>query len=167
MDYNTVKDRFRDRRIIFYILTILILLFIWSNSMDDPVTSYSKSDKVLKFVSKILTHVLGNNHYITLFYISHVRKIAHFTEYMVLGSVMTTGMKIADKTKIQHFYNSLSFSVIAAVIDEYIQIYSGRGSSIKDVIIDFSGYLTGTMLTVIIICIIIIVKMMKKDDRQY
>lgn len=167
MDKYTAKNRLLNRKTVFYILTFLVLAFIWSNSLDDPGKSYAKSNRVLEFVSKVLAHIFGQDHFITTFFIAHVRKIAHFTEYMLLGTVVTAGMKLADKTRLQHLYNSLSFAVITAVIDEYIQIYTYRGSSVRDVIIDFSGYFIGTLLTSFIIISNILVRMIKNRDKEY
>ena len=71
-------------------------------------------------------------------------------------------MKLSRKMKIQHFYNSLSFAVIAAVIDEFIQIYTFRGSSVRDVVIDFAGYFTGTVLVLLVLSVKILVETRNK-----
>lgn len=165
MDTDSLKNRFRDKRIIFYVLTFFILVFIWSNSLDDPEKSYSRSKKVMDFVSGILAGVFGENHRITLFFISHVRKIAHFVEYMFLGSAVTFAMKMSRKTRLQNIYNSLSFAVITAVVDEYIQIYTYRGSSVRDVVIDFSGYFMGTLLAAFTITAYYLFKLIKNKDK--
>ena len=44
----------------------------------------------------------------------------------------------------QGFFNSLSAGLAAAVTDETIQIFSDRGSSVADVLLDFSGVLAAT-----------------------
>lgn len=164
MNIRPIKEMLRDKKTYSYIFVILILVFIWSNSMDNPGTSNLKSKKVMEIVSKLLSKFLGADHYVTRFFIGHVRKIAHFIEYMFLGIVSTTAMKFSGKTKLQHIYNSFSFAVIIAVVDEFIQIYSHRGSSVRDVVIDFSGYFVGTVLTVFVFVIINLFRIIKKNS---
>ena len=81
MNINPVRERLRNKKTYLYILIILILAFILSNSMDNPSESYSKSQKVMECVSKVLIRIFGPEHYFTRFFIRHVRKIAHFVEY--------------------------------------------------------------------------------------
>lgn len=162
MNISQIKERIGTRKAVLYVLTFLILIFIWSNSFDHPNESYAKSNKVLEVVSSWLSDLLGPENTLTVFFKSHVRKIAHFTEYLLLGTAVTTGMKLSRKMKIQHFYNSLSFAVIAAVIDEFIQIYTFRGSSVRDVVIDFAGYFTGTVLVLLILSVKILVETRNK-----
>ena len=40
---------------------------------------------------------------------------------------------------------------LAAAIDETIQIFTGRGAQIKDVLLDFTGALTGILFTALLI----------------
>lgn len=164
MNINPVRERLRNKKTYLYILIILILAFILSNSMDNPSESYSKSQKVMECVSKVLIRIFGPEHYFTRFFIGHVRKIAHFVEYMILGIAASSMMKISGKTGIQNIYNSLSFAVIIAVVDEFIQIYTYRGSSVRDVIIDFSGYFIGTVLTAFAFTVINLFRMIKKRN---
>ncbi|MBE6852907.1 MAG: hypothetical protein E7505_05465 [Ruminococcus sp.] len=167
MNENRLLNRLRDKKIIFYVLTFFILIFIWSNSLDHPTESYSKSSKVMEAVSSVMSRIFGSEHFLTVFFRSHVRKLAHFIEYMLLGAAVTGAMKLSHKTKLQHFYNSLSFSVIVAVVDEFIQIYTYRGSSVRDVVIDFSGYFSGTVFASFIITLVYIIKKRKNTNQAH
>lgn len=70
-----------------------------------------------------------------------VRKAAHFTEYFILSLLLTLTYN--------EFYNkklNLSFillvCILVATCDEYLQSFiQGRGSQVRDVLIDFSGSL--------------------------
>ena len=54
----------------------------------------------------------------------------------------------------------ISCTLFTAVTDEFIQSFTGRGSSVRDVMLDFSGALTGILLTVFLSAII------KKCNRK-
>ncbi|MCQ2465099.1 MAG: VanZ family protein [Oscillospiraceae bacterium] len=127
--------------------------------MDNPGDSYQKSQKTLEYSLKIMNRLFGPEHYLTVFFTGHIRKIAHFAEYMLLGITVSSCMAFYGKIKIQHIYNSLSFAVITAVIDEYIQLYTYRGSSVRDVVIDFSGYFFGTVISAFIISLIVFIRL--------
>jgi len=160
------------RKMILIPLIILIICFIWSNSLQNPSESYHRSDAFLTYADRILSAVLGSSHRFLIFFRSHVRKIAHFIEYGMLGTAIGATMILFEKLKIRHFYYALSAAVIAAVIDEYIQIYTYRGSSVKDVIIDFTGYSTGIVFTMFMAMIIKLIRLIfkqknKKDDTLH
>jgi VanZ family protein len=167
MNHSRLIGRLRDKKTVFYVLTFFMLVFIWSNSLDNPAESNAKSARVMEAVSAVLSRVFGAEHSLTVFFRGHVRKIAHFVEYMLLGSAVTAAMIFSHRTKLQHFYNSLSFAVIAAVVDEFIQLYTYRGSSVRDVVIDFSGYFTGTVFAAFVASVFCINKKRRtaKDIR--
>ncbi|MBE6845628.1 MAG: VanZ family protein [Ruminococcus sp.] len=91
-----------------------------------------------------------------------VRKAAHFSIYGVLGILTVIACKLSD---IKHY------QVIAALIcllyaasDELHQKFvEGRSGELRDVIIDFSGSLTGIFFT---ICIFYFVIKYKKRRRK-
>ena len=55
---------------------------------------------------------------------------------------------------LQGSVNSLFAGLAVAVTDETIQIFSGRGSQVLDVVLDFSGALTGILLVSLLIPLI-------------
>ncbi len=71
-----------------------------------------------------------------------VRKTAHFTEYFILSFLVASTYS--------EFYNKklnislvLLVCLLVATSDEFLQSFiEGRGSQVKDVLIDFSGSLT-------------------------
>ncbi|MCR5726952.1 MAG: VanZ family protein [Lachnospiraceae bacterium] len=85
------------------------------------------------------------------------RKFAHFIEYAVLGFefgllVIFVGKK--RKTRLRDIYrfaaNTVFAGILTALLDETIQIFSGRGPEVKDVWIDTTGFLTGEAVVFII-----------------
>ncbi|MEG1550746.1 MAG: VanZ family protein, partial [Oscillospiraceae bacterium] len=69
---------------------------------------------------------------------------------------------IRKKFKPQNLWNILSSVLAIAVVDEAIQIFSGRGPAVQDVILDFCGALVGVLLVLLIGFIIASLKGRKK-----
>ncbi|MTL51010.1 teicoplanin resistance protein VanZ, partial [Turicibacter sanguinis] len=79
-----------------------------------------------------------------------VRKSAHFFEYAVLGGLafwMFQGFRVT-------FWNQVIYSLFmilsVAVMDEYLQSFVARTSSVSDILIDFSGGMTGVLILYLI-----------------
>lgn len=70
----------------------------------------------------------------------HIRKLAHFCEFALLGLLLChsfSALGVSNRTATGYI---LFLALFAAVLDEYIQSFSpGRGSRVKDVLLDFSG----------------------------
>ena len=78
-----------------------------------------------------------------------VRKLAHFTEYFILGLLLYQYLKFF-KFKYSYVYAGL-IAILFACSDEYHQLYvSGRTGQIKDVIVDASGVIIALIITYII-----------------
>ena len=77
-----------------------------------------------------------------------LRKAAHFTEYLVLGSL---GIAALYQTKLRYRpVLGLGFCVTVASLDETIQLFvSGRSAQISDVLLDSVGALDGMVLFLI------------------
>jgi Predicted integral membrane protein len=121
------------------VLIIATLAFIWINSSVSPTTSDSISNDVYESVESVTQAVTGSdsltNHI--------VRKAAHFIEYAVLGIELSLLLILIKKIRLQPIINCAFAGFATAVIDETIQIFSGRGSNIPDVWIDFAGFCSG------------------------
>lgn len=76
-----------------------------------------------------------------------IRKAAHFVEFAALG--ITVGGFSANLGYLHHRkYIALPawITLLTAVFDEFIQYFSGRGSMVTDVLLDYSGSLFGFAL---------------------
>jgi VanZ family protein len=76
-----------------------------------------------------------------------VRKTAHFCEFGLLGCELTLLFWLKSGLSFQNLCNSAFAALLTAVTDETIQIFSGRGSQVQDVVLDFAGALTGILFS--------------------
>ncbi len=126
------------------ILTALVILctaLIFSFSLRSMEESEKDSDFVADFVKPVIEKIFG---YVPENLGFIIRKLAHMTEFCIL-SVLTALLSVKIyKYKNEALFGYALFYVLAvAVTDEFIQYFSGRGSSVVDVVIDFSGAAVG------------------------
>lgn len=122
-----------------YIIVIAITLaFIWGQSCLSRAQSSAESEAVKGWLEGFL---IGDTP-LTRFIFTYIRKIAHFVEFGILGAELCAfTYSCTEMTKKSKLYCVL-FGPTVAIIDETIQIFSKRGSSITDVLIDSAGYFT-------------------------
>ena len=75
-----------------------------------------------------------------------MRKLAHFTEFAVLGALLLLLTAAAFRVRLQSVVNCLFFLLLAALTDETIQIFTGRGPQVQDVWLDFAGGAAGLLV---------------------
>ena len=115
------------------------LVFIWTNSMEAPAESSEKSQWVMKLLTPILEVFVGKGN-VTEFL---VRKLAHFCEFGLLGCELSLMLILRKRQVLQWYVNVGVFAFVVAALDETIQIFADRGSSLADVWLDFAGAATG------------------------
>lgn len=145
-----VKKNIR-MRMVFTVFTVLIICFIFSQSLMNGEKSGGESGKLLSFINS-LTEFLGLGKIITH---NFLRKFAHFTEFAVLSlsSFLMYRSYNISKTKTAVF-NVLTF-VLVAVSDEFIQYFvPERACQFTDVLIDSLGGLFATAFATVIIIVI-------------
>ena len=129
----------RERKIRFCLVLIgLNLAFIWGNSLLPGEVSGALSDWVKELVSRLLPEgEIGPSGGGLL------RKLAHFTEFALLGLLLSRLVRLMQKKD----WYPLPLGVAAACVDETIQRFvPGRGPSLRDVGIDSCGVLVGMVL---------------------
>ena len=131
-------------RLLLRLVLIATLCFIWSNSMVGKEGSASLSRTVTAWLNGIGIPV--TEHF--------VRKSAHFCEFGLLGCELILLFRLRSGVRFQDLCNAAFAALLSAVTDETIQIFSGRGSQVQDVVLDFSGALTGILLMSFIIQLI-------------
>ena len=74
----------------------------------------------------------------------YIRKTAHFTEYFVQALLLCNAF-YTDRTDRKNSRGCILFlSLLTAVLDEYIQLFSpGRSGQVTDILLDFSGGFSG------------------------
>ena len=137
------------KKISYLLLSLLIIAFIFGNSMMDATDSNSESRFLTAFVQNVLNwlgfHVpIGELHHA-------IRKCAHFTEYALEAFFVAktlTAFRVRRQTWLAY---ALLIGLLTAVIDENIQLYSiGRSGQVTDVLLDFSGTIVGVVLAMLI-----------------
>lgn len=80
-----------------------------------------------------------------------VRKLAHYTEYLILGFLLMNLIRTYDTSCRKGFLLSWGLGTLYAFSDELHQIFSeGRSPQLRDVCIDSAGVLTGTLLVLLL-----------------
>lgn len=122
------------------IFVCLVTCFIFSNSLQGSEASNLQSSFIMNLLRGILdpSHMIDDN---TFHFF--VRKGAHFSEFFLLGVSLWLLIQNIRSVTGRFCPGTMLFSALAvAVTDEYIQSFTGRTSSVTDVLIDFSGALT-------------------------
>ena len=128
-------------KLLHILLIVGTVIFIFSQSMKPQAVSEEESSKVGEIIEEIFPPEEPVGEFIQI----NLRKIAHFTEFFVLGIELAAYVLIfMRKTKIALF--SYPLALIIAFFDESIQILSKRGPMISDVWVDFFGYTASTLI---------------------
>ena len=130
----------KTAKIINLIVIALIMAFIWSRSLKDMAASAQESGEFMEtVVIPVEKAILGREVVSEDF----VRKGAHVFEFAMLG------IALAIYTK--KLWSALGIGMAAAVIDETIQYFTGRGSMVTDIWIDTAGCLLGAAAVLLIL----------------
>ena len=141
----------RKIRIAFFsVLSVLIVVFIFSNSVPSIPESRETSMSIAALLRPLLDphHRLDDSVYHNL-----IRKLAHFVEFGALG-VSLTALSAQFKRKKRYLFGTpTAGSVLIAFADEGLQFFTGRGNSIKDVCLDSFGAFCGVLFVAAILWI--------------
>jgi VanZ family protein len=145
--FNTTKKS------ILAIIIILIIAFIFFNSIKTGEESTKISELAAKVVSGFVLFVFGKQPLDSLIYyfysdfIAHIRIIAHFIEFFMLGFASTIFLSIQDFKEKKFFNKSLFFGLFIATSDETLQLFSvGRAFQLSDIFIDMMGYTSAAIV---------------------
>ena len=136
-------------RIIMTVIILLTVAIIWGHSFMTPEMSTEESSFVKEIVEAVVQSVSHNEAFVIPEVV--IRKSAHFIEYAILGLELAILITInksipADDKKRSLIKRILSIypttfilSLFIGAVDETIQYFTGRYSSIWDVLLDLSG----------------------------
>lgn len=129
------------------LLVLLCTAFIFSNSFKNAEQSRADSDVIVEIVEKVAGKIAPDNE-LDWNYI--VRKCAHLFEFFVLGACAT--LLYFRFNKGHHLTVGLVFlyAIAVAFSDEFIQRFTGRGSSFTDVMIDALGACMGIFFVLLL-----------------
>ncbi len=149
-------------KILFATVILATLLFIFINSALPPAKSAEQSSKV----ENIITSIIPPDTSLGQFVIKYIRKIAHFTEYGMLGIEFALMIRLLAKRKNKCAALSLAVPLFVGFVDESIQILSKRGPSISDVWIDIGGYIFFGSIAYFSACLIELVYKKTRQEKQ-
>ena len=119
------------------ILVIIWMTIIFIMSSFNSTESSSQSNFIVDIVANIF-HITNTS---TLSII--IRKLAHYTEYLILGILVMN----LNNNKSKSIYLSIIICLLYAISDEFHQFFvPGRSCQILDIAIDFLGSLTGIFI---------------------
>ena len=128
----------------YWLAAVLWTLFIFSNSLQNGDTSGQMSGSLTRTILSFLSSLGISLSYETAHHF--LRKAAHFSEYAVLGLLVSHALRKAPPVR-----NSAAilyiWMVTAPAIDETIQRFvPDRGPAFTDVLIDICGFLCAVLL---------------------
>ncbi len=147
------------------IAILLTLVFIFSNSAKTQKQSAAQSESFKEVVEKIIPKETDLGQKI----LKNIRKIAHFTEYGLLGIESSLLIFVLMNGRGKRYKNaafSPVFALIVAFIDETVQIYSKRGPAVADMWIDVGGFFTYSLLTYIGIELLCLIKALTVKPKK-
>ena len=135
------------KKVIYLMCIILCLISIFMFSSEDSKESNATSKELInKGVTtyETVTKKDVNNKMLVKELNYPVRKLAHFTIYLILGIFVYLYL---NTTNINNkLIIGIIFCLICAIFDETHQIFTGRTSKILDVFIDTLGSITSILL---------------------
>lgn len=141
------------------IIVLLIgvaLAFIFFHSLAGPKESARESTFVMQLMKPFLELFVGKGNVTQHL----VRKLAHFCEFGLLGVLL--GL-LCQKPNCAVFLTAL----LAALTDETIQIFTGRGPQVQDVWLDFAGATTGVIATCLLLWICKAIAKKRKNRQSH
>ena len=130
-----INNIMHKRISILLVITWMIFIFIMSSFNSTESSNQSN------FIVNIIANIFNINNISILSLI--VRKLAHFTEYFILG-LLVYNLIYSNQKKA---YFAIIICVLYAISDEIHQLFvPGRSCQVLDVIIDSSGSLLGIIL---------------------
>ena len=143
---------------------VLTYMVVWGQSCIGGENSQKESDAVMSALEPIhgvdvetvdrISDEFGQLNQL-------IRKSAHVLEYMVIGLeyglliwiLLIQGNIMFGKRLIQMYINAVMSGLFTAVMDETIQIFSGRGPLVSDIWVDMLGIAAGLGFMSIFTCI--------------
>ena len=153
------KTYLKKQTVFWLAAAIVLMVCIFCFSAQNGTESSGLSLKVSRVFAKVIFFHFGSmdagqQTFIVSELNFFVRKLAHFSVYMLMGMLSYSAMLIADIQKItQKWAVSLGICALYAAFDEIHQYFiPGRSMRFTDVLIDCSGALIGIAI-VKLICI--------------
>lgn len=134
-------------KVLFPILTLLSMLYIFSNSLATGQEASGKRDGVVEVVEEVVEAVTGEEVTFTQANKNVFSKLFHVFEFCAFSFCLSTSIYLHRKGLRGAFQQILLCGVLTALADEQLQMLSPeRGSRLSDVFVDLAGVLIGFFL---------------------
>jgi VanZ family protein len=148
-------------RFIWLLLAAGVTAFIWQQSTLPREQSAEASDAVREVVVAV---VGGEETTLGDFLSRFIRKVAHVTEFAALG--LCIGAYLAScRTPVRDLLG-LAFGLAVASVDELIQVFTGRGPAVTDVLLDLVGFVSAALLLRLLLFAVRLVKEKRKATAK-
>ena len=137
----------RIKKIILWTIVIAYTLWIFHNSAQTGKVSANLSQTLSYRIYDSLQflHFMPFKYFHTL-----IRKFAHFSEYALLGILVSTVSSHTIEERQQKLVIIL-WMILVPILDEGIQYFTpGRSAELRDCFIDMCGYSFGFLITYLI-----------------
>ncbi|WP_077612053.1 VanZ family protein [Clostridium sp. Marseille-P2415] len=136
------------KKYIWTAVTVLYVLFVFSNSMKPATVSSADSGKVLSLAREFLAASGISIQWLT----EHIiRKTGHFSEYTLFGVLLSGCILSHGIGGERRWFIHLTAGYMVPFVDETIQLFvNGRSGQISDVWLDCSGVAFGTLIVAVI-----------------
>lgn len=129
-----MKKIFKNKKIVSTVFVIAWMIIIFVMSSYNSVDSSNQSNVIVDVIVNIFNITSVN--IISVI----VRKLAHFSEYLILGILVANMIKYYDK---KHLIG-VTICILYAISDEIHQLFvPGRSCQILDIVIDTIGSCIG------------------------
>lgn len=137
------------KRWIWTAVTLLYILFIFSNSMKPAKISSADSGWVLRMAQESFESMGISARWLT----EHmIRKTGHFSEYTLLGILLYGWVKSYGFPTERRYFIRLIAGFMVPFVDETIQLMvEGRSGQISDVWLDCGGVAFGLLLAALLL----------------
>ncbi|CUX59516.1 VanZ like family protein [Clostridium sp. C105KSO15] len=137
------------KKAIWTAVTILFILFIFSNSMKPSDISSADSG----WVFRVAQESLGSLGISTRWLTEHiVRKTGHFSEYTILGILLYGCIRSYGFPAERRYFIRLTAGFMVPFVDETIQLgVCGRSGQISDVWLDCAGVAFGILIAALLL----------------
>lgn len=139
---------------ILFILLLLVIAMTWYFTSQNGQVSHATSMAIAKKIENFLleNYPINQSHYFSRVSLDDlVRKAAHFSEYILLGSITSTLFNVIFRRVWMALASSIALCSLYAYIDEYRQnFFPGRTPTWFDWRVDVSGAILGILIAAII-----------------
>ncbi len=132
-------------KILFSIIYILLILFCFFNSLQSANASSEMSGGITNYIVIFIKKILLNGNLDYNIIHKLVRKvIGHYLYHVIVGVVGIIVYLLFLNNNRKAFIVAIMISLLLSIISELLQLFvEGRSFGVIDILINYSGFLTG------------------------